>query len=102
MCNRNKCTFSKTLDDEYKLIVEKYQDQIRFLEESIENNLVKINDIKSSRDYILEKFKRQNIASLKYQDKANINRKKLYSVELKPIPDKTCNIERNKKFIVEL
>jgi hypothetical protein len=77
--NSNKSIFTKSLDDEYQELVDKILNQIKFCEETIENNFININKITSDRQYLLEKIEKQKIYNKKYWEK--VRSKKLYEKE---------------------
>jgi len=129
--NANKFIFTKSLDDDYKELMDKILNEIKFIEESIEKNFININIISSDRNYILEKIEKQKVYNSNYWDK--IRRKKLneqkyqilkntctlfsYDKKTKSMRDilhkkidgviyddsiRTCIIDRDNKYIVEL
>ena len=129
--NHNKSIFTKSLDDEYQALTNKITNQIKFLEESIERNFIQINKNISDRNYILEKLEKQRKYHNDYREKVRSkkvyekryqtlkNTCKLFSYDKKTelmrdvlhkkfdgvlLADsiKTCVIDRDNKYIVEL
>ena len=116
----NKLSFTKDLTKEYNDLTNKFLNQIKFLEESIEQNYITIDNIKTDTIYILEKIETQRKYNSEYWK--NIKSKKLYNKRHQPIKTevirdilyksidsvdinnsiKTCFIDRNNKHIVEL
>lgn len=87
--NNNKSIFTKSLDDEYKELVDKILNQIKFTEESIEINFININKITCDRKYILEKLDKQRKYDNEYR--AKIRCKKVYEKQYQKLKN-TCQL----------
>ena len=129
--NFKKFIFTKSLDDEYQALTDKISNKIKVLEESIETNFISINNIASEREYIVEKLEKQKTYNSKYWEKVrskklyekeyqrhknnklfnydhkneiikDILHNKFDGIVLNDYSLKTCVIDRNNKYIVEL
>lgn len=87
--NFNKTSFTKDLTAEYQELTDKISNQIKFLEETIEQNYININVIKSDRKYILEKIEKQRQYDNEYREK--VRSKKVYEKKYQTLKN-TCRL----------